>query len=59
MLLKSRINTLNTFYGSLTLIVLDLLITFQQCGILTSVDLDEPVQPPMNLETSNDVQSVA
>ena len=31
---------------------------FQQCGILTSVDLDEPVQPPVKLETPNDVQSV-
>ena len=32
---------------------------FQQCGILTSVDLDEPVQPPLKLRTPNDVQSVA
>ena len=32
---------------------------FQQCGILTNVDSDEPVQPPLSLETPNDVQSVA
>ena len=32
---------------------------FQQCGILTSVDSDEPVQPPFKLETPNDVQSGA
>ena len=25
---------------------------FQQCGILTSVDSDEPVQPPFKLKTS-------
>ena len=31
---------------------------FQQCGILTIVDSDEPVQPPLSLETPNDVQSV-
>ena len=30
---------------------------FQQCGILTSVDSDEPVQPPF--KTPKDVQSVA
>ena len=32
---------------------------FQQCGILTSVDSDEPVQPPFKLRNYNDVQSVA
>ena len=32
---------------------------FQQCGILTSVDSDKPVQPPFKLRTPNDVQSVA
>ena len=32
---------------------------FQQFGILTSVDSDEPVQTPLSLETPNDVQSVA
>ena len=31
----------------------------KQCGILTSVDSDEPVQPPFKLRNSNDVQSVA
>ena len=31
---------------------------YQQCGILTSVDSDEPVQPPLSLETPNGVQSV-
>ena len=25
---------------------------FQQCGILTSVDSDEPVQPPFKLRNS-------
>ena len=25
---------------------------FQQCGILTSVDSDEPVQPPFKLKNS-------
>ena len=25
---------------------------FQQCGILTSVDSDEPVQPPVKLRNS-------
>ena len=29
-----------------------------QCGILTSVDSDEPVQPLLSLEISNAVQSV-
>ena len=28
-------------------------------GILTSVDSDEPAQPPFKLRNSNDVQSVA
>ena len=35
---------------------------FQQCGILTSVDSDEPLKPPMKLralDTPNGVQSVA
>ena len=32
---------------------------FQQCGIITSVDSDEPMQPLLSLETPNDVQSVA
>ena len=32
---------------------------FQQCGILTGVDSYEPVQPPLSLETWNNVQSVA
>ena len=32
---------------------------FQQCGILTSVDSDKPVQPLLVLETPNDIQSVA
>ena len=32
---------------------------FQQFGILTSVDSDEPVQPPLSVETLNYVQSVA
>ena len=32
---------------------------FQQCGILTSVDTDEPVQSVFKLRNSNDVQSVA
>ena len=31
---------------------------FQQCGILTSLDSDEPVQPPIKLRTSNDAQLV-
>ena len=32
---------------------------FQQLDILTSVDSDEPLQPPLSLETPNGVQSVA
>ena len=32
---------------------------FQQCGILTIVDSDEHVLPPVNLVTSNDIRSVA
>ena len=32
---------------------------FQQFDILISVDLDEPVQSPLSLETPNGVQSVA
>ena len=32
---------------------------FQQCGILTSVGSEEPVQPPFKLRNSNDVHSVA
>ena len=28
-------------------------------GILTSVDPDDPMQPPFNVETPTDVQSVA
>ena len=32
---------------------------FHQCGILTSVDSDEPVQTLLRLETPNDVRSVA
>ena len=29
---------------------------FQQCDLLTSVDLNEPVQPILSLETPNDIQ---
>ena len=32
---------------------------FQQCGILTCVDLDEPVFPLLSLENQNDVRQVA
>ena len=32
---------------------------FQQCGILTSVDSDKPVKPPLSLETPNDARSAA
>ena len=32
---------------------------FQQCGILTSVGSDEPVQPPFRLRNSTCVQSLA
>ena len=32
---------------------------FKQCDIMTSVDSDEHVQPPLSLETQNDVFSVA
>ena len=40
--------------------ILAMTCDFQQCGILTSVDSDEPLQLPfLNLETSNNVQSVA
>ena len=31
----------------------------KQCGILTSVDSGHHVQPPLSLETPNEVQSVA
>ena len=31
-------------------------IDFQQCGILTSVDSDKPVQPLFKMKTQNDVQ---
>ena len=30
-----------------------------KCGILTSVDSDEPLQPLVSLDTPNGVQSVA
>ena len=33
--------------------------SFQQCGILLSVESDEPVQPLVKLETPNAVRSVA
>ena len=33
-------------------------LNFQQCGILTSVDSDEHVQPAFSLEAQNDVRSV-
>ena len=32
---------------------------FPRCGILTSGDSDEPVQPPFKLRNSTDVRSVA
>ena len=31
---------------------------FQQCGSLTSVDSDEPMQPPFTVKNCNGVQSV-
>ena len=31
---------------------------FQQCSSLTTVDSDEPLLPPLSLETPNDAQSV-
>ena len=36
-----------------------MLYDIQQSGILTSVDSDEPVQPPFKLRTQNAVWSVA
>ena len=33
----------------------DATLDFQQCGILTSVDSDKPVQLPFKLRNSNDV----
>ena len=36
-----------------------LTLDFRQCGILTSVDSDEAVQPFLRLETPNTVRSVA
>ena len=32
---------------------------FQKSGILTSVDSDEPVQPPVKLRNSKSIRSVA
>ena len=32
---------------------------FQQCSFLTSVDSDEPVQPPFTVRAANDVHSLA
>ena len=43
----------------LGLIIWAMTCDFQQCGILTCVDSGEPMQPPLSLETLNDVQSVA
>ena len=36
----------------------DVICDFQQCGILTSVDSDEPSSLLLSLETPNNVQSV-
>ena len=33
-------------------IIIAVTCDFQQCGILTSVDSDEPVQPPIKLRNS-------
>ena len=38
--------------GLLAIYIWAVTCDFQQCGILTSVDLDEPVQPPFNLKNS-------
>ena len=53
-LLQNNLKPLHTIYGKL------LTCDFKQCGILTSVDSDKPVQPPFKLlETPNAVRPVA
>ena len=41
-----------TRMGHLNILVKRITCAFQQCGILTSVDLDEPIQPPVKLRSS-------
>ena len=49
-----RIQLGNMFYH------LTVALDFQQCGILTCEDSDQPLQPPFKLiETPNGIQSVA
>ena len=47
------------FLGAFAAHIHIICIDFQKCGILTSVDSYEPVQPPLSLEIPDDVWSVA
>ena len=51
---KGKTDQQDTFYTHLFLLLTSksILYEFQQCGILTSVDSDEPVQPPFKLRNS-------
>ena len=56
---KGNIVNVSSVTGVRSVSIIELWRDFQQCGILTSVDSDEPVQPPFKLEAPNSVQSVA
>ena len=61
-LLLTKIQTNPRLHGAIGVITIQILdsttftCNFQQCGILTSVDSDEHVQPLLSLETPNGVQ---
>ena len=52
-------SSLSSFGWSVIIMVIQAYPGPQQCSILTSVDSDKPVSLLSNLETPNDVQSVA
>ena len=56
---RTRNPFMGTFANSETQMKRAVTCDFQQCGVLTSVDSDEPVQPSLKLRNSKCVQSVA
>ena len=52
LLIIRKLETYVIFAGEDKINILAAACAFQQCGILTSADSDEPVQPPFKLRNS-------
>ena len=57
--MQGSLRNINSQQGGGGIVPLAAACAFQLCGISTSVDSDEPVQPPFKLRNSKYVRSVA